>query len=104
MRFPGTYSRSLFESVNHHPVTQLVSSLMGGGASSTPAAPVATPAPPAPTVDQATVDTQQAAQSSQSQGQKKGALSTLLNTGNTETGAELGAGAQESTLKRFLGS
>lgn len=93
------------------PVTSVVSGVTSavGNLFSSPKMPalpapatVATPAP-VPTVDSATVAVQQQQQQEQLQNQKKGALSTLLNSGNTQTGAQLGARAPETTLKRFLG-
>lgn len=94
------WARARFEAVMAAP-GKLLGGLFG---TSTPAAPAPVAQPAAPTVDQAAVNANQQAQSDQAQAQKKGALSTLLNTGNTQTGDQLGAAAPETTLKRFLGS
>lgn len=98
--------------VCYKPVANVVSGVAKavGGIFSTPKAPAlpapatVAPPPPVPTVDAATVAVQQQQQQEQLQTQKKGALATLLNTGNTQTGQQLGAAAPETTLKRFLGS
>lgn len=69
-----------------------------------PASPAPVAATPVPTVDTAAVAAQQQEQSDNASSQKKGALATLLNTGNTQTGDQLGSSSPETTLKRFLGS
>lgn len=81
---------------------QAIGGILSGGKQPTPPAAVAPP--PVPTVDTASVSAQQQAQEAAAGAQKKGALATLLNTGNTSTGDALGAAAPEATLKRFLGS
>lgn len=102
---------TLFGSVRHHAVTHLVSSavnavgsILGGSApSDAPVLPAPVAQPAVPTVDSATVAQNMADQSAQAEGQKKGSIATLLNTGTTQTGDELGSGSPETTLKRFLG-
>jgi hypothetical protein len=76
--------------------------ILGGG--KTPSQPTPAPQPATPTVDRAAVSVQQQEQSDKAAAQKKGAIATLVNTGNTQTGDQLGAGAPETTLKRFLGN
>lgn len=104
------FHRTLFNSVNLHGVTSIltapieaVGGLLGGKTQTPAALPAPAAAPVVPTVDTAASAVQQQQQQDTANAQKKGALATLLSTGSNSTGASLGAGAPETTLKRFLG-